>query len=213
LDFNYSMLLGWPWLHNSRVIHDLGNNLFTIEGNDMVQTITFTKYLDNNTKCFEVLLCYDWIEGVTNKEENIFLIIKLALFTLGTITLPKLDIFSVAIFGAKVDTKDFMFNFPHFEGEISVDTTLACIQIQELETKQWMLLENHQVWLLNLGTTQNPQIIKLNATLVELVATDTKTLFREYKDIFAWNYIDLKGIPPQIVQHCIKVNTIIPPTH
>jgi hypothetical protein len=29
--------------------------------------IAMTKHLDNNTKCFEVLLCYDLMEGVTNK--------------------------------------------------------------------------------------------------------------------------------------------------
>jgi hypothetical protein len=70
-----------------------------------------------------------------------------------------------------------------------------------------------KITFLNLGTTKNPQIVKLNATLVEPVATNTKTLFREYNDIFAWNYIDLKGIPPQIVKHCIKLNTIIPHAH
>jgi hypothetical protein len=39
-------------------------------------------------------------------------------------------------------------------------------------------------------------MIKLNTTLAKLVAIDTETLFKEYKDIFAWNYIDLKGISP-----------------
>jgi hypothetical protein len=56
-------------------------------------------------------------------------------------------------------------------------------------------------------------MVKLNVALVGLVATYIEALLKEYNDIFAWNYIDLKGIPPQIVQHCIKVNTIIPPTH
>jgi hypothetical protein len=31
--------------------------------------------------------------------------------------------------------------------------------------------------------------------LDELVATSIKAIFCEYKDIFAWNYTDLKGIP------------------
>jgi hypothetical protein len=39
-------------------------------------------------------------------------------------------------------------------------------------------------------------MVKLNATLVELVATNTKALLWEYKDIFAWNYSNLKRIPP-----------------
>jgi hypothetical protein len=57
------------------------------------------------------------MEGVTNeKKEEIFLIAKLDLITLGTIKLPKPKILNVTIFGAKVDTKDLMFNFPHYKG-------------------------------------------------------------------------------------------------
>ncbi len=33
LNSNYSMLLGQPWLHNARVIHDWRNNIITIESN------------------------------------------------------------------------------------------------------------------------------------------------------------------------------------
>ncbi len=36
LDSSYSMLLGWPWLCNARVIHDWGNNIITIESHGMV---------------------------------------------------------------------------------------------------------------------------------------------------------------------------------
>jgi hypothetical protein len=56
-------------------------------------------------------------------------------------------------------------------------------------------------------------MVKLNATLDEQVVTNTKTLLREYKDIFAWNYIDLKGIPPSIAQHHIEFDTTIPLAH
>jgi hypothetical protein len=41
--------------------------------------------------------------------------------------------------------------------------------------------------------------MELNATLDELVTTSTKTLLQKYKDIFAWNYINFKGIAPHIV--------------
>jgi hypothetical protein len=42
-------------------------------------------------------------------------------------------------------------------------------------------------------------MVELNATLDELVATSTKALLWKYKDIFAWNYINLKVISPHIV--------------
>ncbi len=51
-------------------------------------------------------------------------------------------------------------------------------------------------------------MVKLNATLNEHVIS-TKTLLWEY-NIFAWTYIDLKGIPLHIVQqYRIEFNTTI----
>ncbi len=76
-----------------------------------------------------------------------------------------------------------------------------------------MLLEDHQVWLFNLGINDSPKIVKLNATLDELVTRNTKALLQEYKDIFAWNYINFKRIPPCIVQHQIEFDITIPHVH
>ncbi len=33
--------------------------------------IAMTKHLDSNTKCFEILLCYDLMEGVTKNKIKI----------------------------------------------------------------------------------------------------------------------------------------------
>ncbi len=38
-------------------------------------------------------------------------------------------------------------------------------------------------------------------------------LLKEFKDIFAWAYKDLKGIPPKIVQHQIELDMLIPHVH
>jgi hypothetical protein len=46
-----------------------------------------------------------------------------------------------------------------------------------------------------LGIIENPLTVKLNATLVELIATNIEALFWVYKNIFTLNYIKLKGIP------------------
>jgi hypothetical protein len=56
-------------------------------------------------------------------------------------------------------------------------------------------------------------MVKLNVTFVKFVATNTEALLQEYKDIFAWNYINLKRIPPQIIQHHIKLDITIPHVH
>jgi len=38
-------------------------------------------------------------------------------------------------------------------------------------------------------------------------------LLKEFKDVFAWTYKDLKGIPLELARHKIELNTIIPLAH
>ncbi len=38
-------------------------------------------------------------------------------------------------------------------------------------------------------------------------------LLKEFKDVFAWTYKDLKSIPRELAQHKIEFNTSIQPTH
>ncbi len=50
VDFNYSMLLGRPWLRDAEVAHDWGSNIITIKGNGIIKTITFTKCLGGEVR-------------------------------------------------------------------------------------------------------------------------------------------------------------------
>ena len=34
---------------------------------------------------------------------------------------------------------------------------------------------------------------------------DLIALLKEYKDFFAWSYEDMKGVPPEVVQHTIPI--------
>jgi hypothetical protein len=36
VDFNYSMLLGRPWLRDAKVTHDWGNNVIIVQGNGTI---------------------------------------------------------------------------------------------------------------------------------------------------------------------------------
>jgi hypothetical protein len=79
------MLLGRPWLRDVKVAHDWGNNIVTIQGNGTVKTITITKHLGGEVKRLELLLCYNYQNGIT--EEDIIFAIKPKLFSIGTINL------------------------------------------------------------------------------------------------------------------------------
>ncbi len=38
-------------------------------------------------------------------------------------------------------------------------------------------------------------------------------LLKDFKDVFAWIYTDLKSTPPKLAQHIIELDTSIPLTH
>jgi len=57
----------------------------TIQGNGMVRTILVIKYLGAKVKIPQMLLCYNYQNGITNEEEDIILEPKL--FSIGTINL------------------------------------------------------------------------------------------------------------------------------
>jgi hypothetical protein len=61
----------------------------------------------------------------------------------------------------------------------------------------------------NMGTNVKPQMVKINAQLETSKVLEMEQLLKEFKDVFAWTYIDLKGIPPKLTQHRIELDTTI----
>jgi hypothetical protein len=77
------------------------------------------------------------MNGVTN-EEDILLQAELDLFTIGTITLPKLEIGTlvliIEVLGVDSNTKDLTFDFPQTPSEIEVDATLMTLVCEQVST-------------------------------------------------------------------------------
>ncbi len=71
VNFNYSMLLGKPWLKDAKVTHDWGNNVIIVQGNGIVKIILVNKKLGAKTKRPQVLIYYDMMEGLTYEEEDL----------------------------------------------------------------------------------------------------------------------------------------------
>jgi len=62
-------------------------------------------------------------------------------------------------------------------------------------------LTEEQFVKLNFGREANPQYIKGNSQLTKEKIEELHMLFKEFKDVFAWTYKDLKGILPKLIQH------------
>jgi hypothetical protein len=57
------------------------------------------------------------------------------------------------------------------------------------------------------------QQVKIDVDLEPVVSFQLIQLLKEFKNIFAWTYKDLKGIPLEIAQHWIELDTSIPLAH
>ncbi|KAL3701280.1 hypothetical protein R1sor_019302 [Riccia sorocarpa] len=58
---------------------------------------------------------------------------------------------------------------------------------------------------INIGTEEDPKIIKVGNHLSEVQKKGLIKLLTDYKRVFAWTYEDMKGIPLEICQHKIKL--------
>jgi hypothetical protein len=56
---------------------------------------------------------------------------------------------------------------------------------------------------INLGTSENPKNVNLGKTMSKEDNKAYLKLFREYQDVFAWSYRELKTYDTHIIQHTI----------
>ena len=82
---DYSMVLGRPWLRNAKVIHDWANDQVQIMGNGTVKTVKINRQLGYEAVTPHALVCYNFVEGITNDEETILLAADPTLQPVGTI--------------------------------------------------------------------------------------------------------------------------------
>ena len=57
----------------------------------------------------------------------------------------------------------------------------------------------------NIGIEENPKMIKLSKSLPPERKRKYIELFKEYIDVFAWGYEDLKSYDTSIIQHRIPI--------
>jgi hypothetical protein len=62
-----------------------------------------------------------------------------------------------------------------------------------------------QYEVINLGTPDKPQDINLKVQCTSSEKDSFTRLFKEYKDVFAWSYEDLKSFDTQIIKHIIPI--------
>jgi len=57
----------------------------------------------------------------------------------------------------------------------------------------------------NIGTAENPKMIKLSKNLPPDQKPKYIDLFKEFQDVFSWSYTDLKSYDTSVIQHTIPL--------
>jgi hypothetical protein len=57
----------------------------------------------------------------------------------------------------------------------------------------------------NIGTAEKPKMIKLSKNLPPDQKPKYIDLFKEFQDVFAWSYEDLKSYDTSVIQHTIPL--------
>ena len=57
----------------------------------------------------------------------------------------------------------------------------------------------------NIGTKENPKMIKLSKSLLADQKSKYIDLFKEFQDVFSWSYEDLKSYDTSIIQHTMPL--------
>ncbi|MCO5594534.1 hypothetical protein L7F22_048566 [Adiantum nelumboides] len=71
----------------------------------------------------------------------------------------------------------------------------------------WLLPDDQEIEDWNLGSESDPKMIKINKLLKKELKDKTWNLFLKFKDVFAWEHIDLKGVDPEVCQHTIPLKS------
>ena len=94
-----------------------------------------------------------------------------------------------------------------------MDETPIREKVKTIDVAYWTHNEKDKLRQVNFGTTDDPKLVKLNANLNVQLTTAATSLFQEYRDVFAFSYEDLRGIPEHIATHYIELDTAINPSH
>jgi hypothetical protein len=104
-------------------------------------------------------------------------------------------------FEPKVAFKDKVYlerYYKHQPWNVVMDETLANMKAQGLQIIGWMLTKDQQLMKLNLRIDVEPLMVKINAQLEIGKVLEVEQMLKEFKDVSAWTYKYLKGIPQEL---------------
>jgi hypothetical protein len=97
-----------------------------------------------------------------------------------------------------------MYFYEHQQGEALILDEAIDIIVKDKKTTDGIVIVEEQLVKFNLGSKEELKEVLTNAILPSVCQAHKKVLM-EYKDVFAWSYKKLKGIPRKLCEHKIEL--------
>ncbi|MCO5573196.1 hypothetical protein L7F22_026963 [Adiantum nelumboides] len=89
--------------------------------------------------------------------------------------------------------------------EVRIDKEAEAMAKRKSGMPNWLLPNDQEVEEWNLGSKEDPKMIKINKHLKKELKDKAWNLFLKFKDVFAWERTDPKGVHPKVCQHKIPL--------
>ena len=210
----YSMLLGRPWLRQAKVRHNWEANQLSIRrGRRKVKIPLREKKRLNNAVWPVIAETVNMLEGLEDDEEEQFLQANADLVPLcsvdvamiaATYTSPQPEVFLTGADAAKVLGSDLK-SLEEFEPEDDLQTILEKERAFEALMSKVTRVQEDVLETVYLGEDQVSKPVKISTLLDKGFRSQLVALLGEFRDVFAWEYSDMKGLDPQFYQHRIHL--------
>ncbi|MCO5580009.1 hypothetical protein L7F22_033875 [Adiantum nelumboides] len=85
-----------------------------------------------------------------------------------------------------------------YAAETRTDKEAEAVAKRKSGMPNWLLPEDKKLEEWNLGSEENPKMIKINKLLKKELKDKAWNLFMKFKDVFAWEHSDFKGVGPEV---------------
>ena len=182
-------MLGRPWLKTTHIKQNWRKNIITFRrGKAKVRVLTQPHSGTDKELTPLYVECVNMLEGLANEEVDQYLQVN-----------PKIvPLFEIDI--AKV-VSPYILQLDENDEELDKEAIRELQQAHEALEREMVVSQRvkaSQLEEVNLGTTKDARLVQITKEMTLDNKTTMITLLKEFHDVFAWSYENMRGLDPQL---------------
>ena len=193
----YPLLLGRPWLKTAHIKQNWRKNIITFRRGKAKVRVPTQPHSSTGKELTPLYAeCVNMLEGLADEEVDQYLQEN-----------PKIvPLFEIDVAEA---VSPYILQPEENDEEPDKEVIRELRQAQEALEREMVVSQRvkaSQLEEVNLGTTEDARPVHIAKEMTPDNKTTMITLLKEFHDVFAWSYEDMRGLDPQLYQHQIHLS-------